>query len=91
MNSQGCGSICSRENYRYYFGIYLKRLGKITKNLRIIVIPADIQTGILPNTSRKIYHLKKGQRVCDKVYFAVYKFGAHNMLQRQHTSEQANI
>jgi len=32
------------------------------ENLRIIVIPADIQTEQLQNTSKKIYHLRKGQR-----------------------------
>jgi hypothetical protein len=32
------------------------------ENLRIIVIPANIQTEHLPNTSKKIYHLRKGQR-----------------------------
>jgi hypothetical protein len=48
------------ENYRNYLEIYVERLGKITKKLRIIVVPAGIQTGQLPNRSRKIYHLRKG-------------------------------
>jgi len=62
MNSKGCGRMCSRENYGNYFEIHMEGLEKITKNLRIIVVPADIQTGQLPNTSRKIYHLRKGHR-----------------------------
>jgi hypothetical protein len=47
--------------------------------------------GNLRIQAEKFITLGKGRGFRYKVYFSVYEFGTHNMLQRQHTSEQADI
>lgn len=43
---------------RYYHGIYLEEMKKTTKILsQDSGVSAEIQTGILPNTCQKHYHL----------------------------------
>lgn len=56
MNWKECRNKCSWCNLRYYPCICLAGLSKFTKNSTSRAsVPAEIQTGDLPNMSRKLY------------------------------------
>jgi hypothetical protein len=63
-----------RPNVWYCQGIFLDKLRKTIKYLRIVGVPAKIRSGNLPNASMKCYSLKKVTRFMTTASYSFVEF-----------------